>query len=305
MLKDAVLAACDAKDGVRDGLIDDPLTCDFKPQLNLAASMCPGDVNADTCFTKAQIRTIADFYRGPYDSKGKTIRKGLALGSEYGWDTSRLAFKANNMIPGDLFYATDHFNFLFYKDSPGVPPPTVVDMTITLDKRSVLPEFAWWEFNVDDVTAGKGASMAKILEATDPDLTRFLKRHNGKLVLYHGWGDVTVAPEPTLDYYKQVVQTTFGGDLSAAREKTRLFMIPGMGHCDGGPGCDRFDRLAMLVNWVERGEAPDFIVAEHATNQVVDNQRRMCAYPQKAVYAGPAGGADNPANWVEKNFVCR
>ncbi len=305
MLKDAVIAACDEKDGIKDGLIDDPLVCTFKPETNLAGMMCPGDVNADTCFTKAQVRMIADTYRGPYDSKGKSIRKGLALGSEFGWDVSRLAHKGNNMLPGDLSYGTDHFNYLFYQQSPGLPPPVANNTAIALDKRGVLPEFAWWEFNVDDVAAGKGAFMAKILEATDPDLTRFLKRRNAKLLLYHGWGDVTVAAEPTLDYYKQVVQTTFGGDMSAAREKTRLFMVPGMAHCEGGPGCDRFERLGALVSWVEKGQAPDYVVAEHLTNGIVDNQRRICAYPQKAVYVGPAGGQNTPANWVEKNFACR
>jgi feruloyl esterase len=305
LLEKAVLQACDARDGITDGLVDDPLTCDFKPQVNLADKMCPGDVNGDACFTKAQIRAITELYRGPYDSKGRSIRKGLAPGSEFSWEGSRIAHKGNRMLPVDMSYATDHLNYLFYQQSPGMPPPVVNDLSLKLDKRAVLPEFGWWEFNMDDLTSGKGAFMAKILEATDPDLTRFLKRRNGKLLLYHGWGDTTVSPEPTLDYYKQVVQTTFGGDVGAARERTRIFMIPGVGHCEGGPGCDQFNKLTPLVEWVEQGKAPDYLVAQHVTNKSVDNERRICGYPQKTVYVGPAGGQNDRANWVEKNFACR
>jgi feruloyl esterase len=78
-----------------------------------------------------------------------------------------------------------------------------------------------------------------------------------------------------------------------------------MGHCEGGPGCNEWDRLAPLVDWVENGIAPDYLVAEHSTDDVVDNQRRICAFPQRAVYVGPEGGENNPTNWIERNFECR
>src|SRR4051812_48625773 len=117
MLRDAVLAKCDARDGIKDGLIDDPLACDFKPEVDLEKQMCHGDANADACFTKRQLQLIVDFYRGPYDSRGKSIRKGLALGSEFGWDSGRLVHKGNNMTPGNLGVGGDHVNFLFYKES--------------------------------------------------------------------------------------------------------------------------------------------------------------------------------------------
>ena len=99
----------------------------------------------------------------------------------------------------------DHVNFLFYKDSPGVPMPNPTDIRQTPDKKANPPEFAWWEFNIDDVTAGAGASMMAITDATDPDLSRFLNRRKGKLLLYHGWADPEGQNEPTLDYYKDVV----------------------------------------------------------------------------------------------------
>ena len=94
---------------------------------------------------------------------------------------------------------------------------------------------------------------------------------NGKLILWHGWADGGAPPEPTLDYYDDVVATTFGGDLAKARERARLFMFPGMGHCSGGPGPDTWDPLAPLVAWVENGAAPDSVVAPHATDGRVDD----------------------------------
>ena len=172
------------------------------------------------------------------------------------------------------------------------------------DKKRNPPEFAWWEFNFDDVADGKGASMSAILDATNPHLSDFSSGAAASCSSITG-GATRRAGEPTLDYYKAVVADTFGGDVTAAREKVRLFMVPGMGHCSGGPGCDKWDRLAPLVEWVENGKAPDYLVAEHLTGGDVDNQRQVCAYPQRAVYIGPAAGQNDAANWVETNFVCR
>jgi len=305
MLRDAVLAKCDAADGIRDHVVDYPPGCAFDPRVDLADRLCPAGTNRDDCFTPAQIGAIADIYRGPYDSKGTRIMKGMDLGSEWGWDRTIFPHRGNGMLPAKLTYGMDHVNYLFYKDSPGVPMPNPTDIRQRPDKKANPPEFAWWEFNIDDVTAGAGAFMMAITDATDPDLSRFLNRRRGKLLLYHGWADPEGQNEPTLDYYKEVVAATFAGDVKAARESVRLFMAPGMGHCGGGPGCGEWDRLAPLAQWVEKGMAPDHIVAEHLSNGKVDNQRKVCAYPQRAAYIGPADGRNDPANWVETNFACR
>ncbi len=195
-------------------------------------------------------------------------------------------------------------NYLFYETDPGVPVPDLTDLSRMPDKTRNPPEWAWWEFNIDDYTAGLAEFMMSITDATDPDLTRFLIDNNGKLILYHGWVD-GVPPEPTLDHYKDIVATTFMGDMRAARDRIRLLMFPGMGHCGGGPGPNRWPGLSTLVDWVENGKAPDFVVATHSTDGVVDNERRVCAYPELAVYTGPVGGENAPANWVESNFTCR
>jgi feruloyl esterase len=292
ILRDAVLARCDALDGIQDKVIDNPGMCPFNPDVDLAKHMCAGDVNKDDCFTRQQLQTIKDFYSGPYDSRGVRIAKGMAFGSEWGW---QMYFRPNEI-------GEDHVNFLFYEKSPGLPPSRIGQAT---NRVSTPPEFGWWDFNMDEYTAGKAVAMGKITDATDPNLTRFLIRENGKLILYHGWADQNRQPEPTVDYYEAMVKATFGGDLAAAREIARLFMVPGMGHCRGGPGLAQWDGLPALVQWVESGVAPDSIVGEHRTNGIVDNRRPVCAYPRRAVYTGPTGGQNNPVNWIETNFACK
>lgn len=305
MLEQAVMEKCDANDGITDGLINDPLSCDFDPETDLAPMMCGADINADNCFTKAQLQTIKNIYRGPYDSRGVSILKGKSLGSEWSWGQSNIPHEGNSLFPVNLSYIQSHFNYIFYEEDPGVPPPDVTDLSYKPDKNRRPSEYAWWEFNVDDVTAGRGDLMMSIFDAVDPDLTRYLLQNQGKLILYHGWSDFSPPPEATLDYYTEMVDTTFGDDLEAAREHSRIFMVPGMGHCRGGPGPNSWDKLRPLVDWVENGNRPDYVVATHSTAQVVDNQRKVCAYPERAVYTGPAGGENDPANWVEENFTCR
>jgi hypothetical protein len=304
LLADTVLARCDANDGINDGVIDEPLMCDFEPKRDLAAHMCANDVNADACFTTAQLQTIEDFYRGPYDSRGASIIKGRAFGAERGW-TEYIPYTGNQMFPTHLFNARDHAAFLFYENDPGVPVPRANDLKYVPDKTATPPEWAWWDFNIDDLTAGKAEFMKSLMNATDANLERFLLGSNGKLILWHGWNDAGAPPEPTKDYYDEVVAKTFGGDRAAARERARLFMFPGMGHCSGGPGPDTWDPLAPLVAWVENGTAPDSVVATHSTDGRVDNERTVCAYPQVARYSGPAGGANDRANWTATNFSCR
>ena len=179
------------------------------------------------------------------------------------------------------------------------------DLSYKPNRRTNPPEFAWWEFSLDDLTAGKADAMKRLMNATEPDLTRFLVMNKGKLLLYHGWCDPGPAPDGSIAYFNNVVKVTFAGDRTAAGESVRLFMAPGMGHCQGGPGPNEWDKLAPLVEWVESGKAPDRIVAQHRTEGRMDNERPLCAYPQKAVYAGPAGGENRRANWVAANFRCQ
>jgi hypothetical protein len=305
IVRDTVLDVCDANDGIEDGLITNPNTCGFDPDEHLAQYTCPNDVDAADCLTQRQLDTVRNLYRGPQDSRGTQVGGGMNFGSEYDWDRTIVAHEGNNLLPSRLLYVIDHMNYLFYEESPGVPVTRPTDLSIAPSRTSTPPEFAWWEFDIDDYTAGKAARMSEILDATDPDLSRYMHRHGGKLLLYHGWADPERTGQPVIDYYEAVVDATFDGAVERASDQVRLFMVPGMGHCAGGPGLSEWDRLAPLVDWVENGNAPDRIVAEHQSDGEVDNQRLICPYPQNAVFIGPRARANDSAEWVEHNFECR
>ena len=312
LVRDAVLNKCDALDGIQDGIIDDPRACHFNPVTDLKQYLCPGDKNADACLTKTQLSTVEAIYAGPHDSKGKQIFYGPSFGSEVQWPQNVVPWAGNHRMPTNLLYEIDHANFLIYEDSPGLTPDDVHDLSHQPDKHGVFPEYAWWEFNFDDATNGKASFVEHYMDAVDPDLSRYLKSKSGKLLIYQGWSDGDALPESTVHYYEDMVKTTFGGSYDGAGKAARLFMMPGMGHCGGGPGPNEWDKLPVLVKWVEGGVAPETIVAVHRSDVrdaknpgPVTNERKLCPYPQHAVYTGPRGEANNRANWLAQNFTCQ
>lgn len=306
VLNDRVLEKCDANDGIRDGLLSNPMSCEFEPQRDLADLMCSSSVSGDSCFTPAQVQTITDFYSGPLDRSGQVLYPGKALGSEREWVNLYVPNAANGNGPSMLMGpAGDHVNYLFYENDPGVVIPDMTRPNHVPGRNAALPEFSWLEFDINDLADGKAALMQSIMDATDPDLTRFLEQNDGKLLLYHGWSDSLSSAKATVEYFNTMVGTTYGGQMSAAMDSTRLFLAPGMGHCGGGPGPNTWDKLPALVDWVEQGKAPDSITATHSSNGSIDNERLLCPYPQQSIFTGPAGGADNPANWKAENFSCR
>ena len=189
-------------------------------------------------------------------------------------------------------------NFLFYERSPGLPMPPAASLKEKPVKTGHAPEYACWEFNVDDFTAGRGRLMMDVLDATDPDLTRFLVRENGKLILYHGWADPGPAPENTINYY-EAVNRKLGGRQD---DWMRLFLMPGVGHCGGGIGPDQADFLGALERWREGGVAPAQITATRGAGRGGANatpmSRPLCPFPQVARYKG--SGSTNDA----ANFTC-
>ncbi len=305
MLAEAVLARCDANDGIHDGVIDDPPSCDFDPTRDLEVMMCPDDVNKDSCFTTTQIALIEDLYAGSFDSTGTPVYPGKTRGSELEWLDELFPYAGNHFTPGNFRIAGDHLNYIFYETDPGVTLPDLTDVSLVADPTRNPPEWSWQEFDIDDVTNGRADLMMSIMDATDSDLKRFLIDHGGKLILYHGWNDYSTVAHTTVAYYQDMVDKTFAGDIDEATDRARLFLAPGMNHCRGGVGPNLWDRLAPLVEWVERGTAPDALIATHTTDNIVDKERLICAYPERAVYSGPAGGENDPANWVHSNFTCQ
>lgn len=268
LLADAVNRACDAKDGFTDGVLDDPLTCHFDPEV-LA---CREGEDPGRCFTRKQIKAVKEIWAGSHDNKGRLIVPGLVPGGEAGqggwssWVTGSAPYQATHWKAANSF-----FRYMVMGD------PNYDPMTFDYDR---------------DKAALK--RLSPVLDAVNPDLRPFARR-GAKLILYHGWSDPDISPLSTILYYKQMEDVT--GDRTS--NFARLFLVPGMQHCGGGPGTDTFDAVSALERWVEKGVAPTQIVASHATHGIVDRTRPLCPYPKMAVYKGTGDVRD------AASFVCR
>jgi len=280
----ATLEACDALDGVKDGVIDNPAECHFDPSKLL----CKG-AESDSCLTAPQVAAVKKIYDGPRNSKGEQVFPGYSPGGETGmggwatWITGTAPAKS-------LLYAfgTHFFENMVYDN----------------------PSWDYKTFNVDHDMKLADDKMAQRLNATNPDLGAFKKR-GGKLILYHGWSDAAIPPVNAINYYRSVLSKMGAKDTGTF---VRLFMVPGMQHCGGGPGPSSFgqggvaqgdplhDVDAALEQWVERGTAPEQIIAakyKSGTNPAsgVARTRPLCAYPKVARWNG-AGSTDDAANFT-------
>jgi feruloyl esterase len=268
LLHKAVLQACDALDGLKDGLIADPKRCGFDPGV----LQCR-DGAASECLSPAQVATARAMY-SPLSNRatGREIA-GLMPGSELGW--TNLGWTASARATG-----LDQFRYLVY-DKP-----------------------AWdvQAFNADEDAARAEQRDNGTINALDPNLKPFVDR-GGKLIQYHGWSDPQISPGNSTQYYARVSEA-LGGE-SRIEHAYRLFMAPGMGHCGGGEGPNTFDMVGALERWVEQGQAPDQIVASRAASGSsatagtgrVDRTRPLCPYPRIAVYKG-TGSIDEAGNFA-------
>ena len=264
VIHNAAVAACDATDGVRDGVIEDPARCRFDPKV----LQCKNGDRPD-CLTAPQAEAAKRIY-GPATNlrTGQAIFPGMAVGSENGW-----AALAGG--PDPLSIASDHFKYVVFKD------PNWDFKTLDFDKGVELADSIDKDFQ---------------LNATDPNLKTFVARR-GKLLMYHGWNDQLIAPQNSINYYKSVV-SALGGE-SKAMASVRLFMAPGMMHCGGGDGPNSFDMLTALEQWVEQGKAPERVIAARMANGVATRTRPLCPYPQTAQYRG-SGSTDAAENFICK-----
>ena len=195
VLHERVLQKCDASDGLRDGLVSDPLNCNFNPDNDLSDLMCPTGSASDSCFTPAQLQTINDFYNGPRDDAGRQVYPGKMFGSEPRWPGYYVPSARNNMGPSKLMgVAGDHMNYLFYDQDPGVTVPDVRDIHYQARRDGVIPEFHWFDWDINDFYSGKGDVMKAITDANDPDLTQFLVDADGKMIIYTVWWTPSSSP---------------------------------------------------------------------------------------------------------------
>jgi Tannase and feruloyl esterase len=263
LVQEAVLRACDAKDGRADGLIDDPRACDFKP----ASLTCP-KASSTACLTEAEVAVLEKWYGGARNARGEALYPGgIPLGSEpYWWRW--LTGDEEGRGPALPAFAVSYLRYLAFPDDPG--------------DRYGPTQF---DFEQDPPRL---QAMGDIYNATNPNLSLF-KARGGKLLMWHSWADAVDPPERTVRYYTEVEERM--GGRAATQEFLRLFMVPAMDHCGNlpGPGITAagFDPLTALEQWVEEGVPPTRLLA---TKTDKDGKavwtRPLCPYPQAATYQG-------------------
>ncbi len=263
----AVNDACDALDGVRDGVLENPRLCHFDPGV----LQCKGGAGPN-CLTAPQVEAIRKLWAGPDGATTGGYYPGLERGGEAdawrGWIASPSPEANGHGALGIPFFKY----FVFGNPS--------------------------WDFRTFNFTTDPPVleqKLATALDATDANLAPF-ERRGGKLIHYHGFSDPDVPPGSSIRYYENVVRTL--GGHAHVDSFYRLFMVPGMGHCGGGPGATSFDMLAPLEQWVEHGRAPEKIIASRIRDGSVTRTRPLCPYPQVAHYHG-TGSTDD---W--HNFDC-
>ncbi len=279
----AVNAACDAADGVKDGILNDPRQCHFDP----AKIQCEAE-DSEKCLTAAQVVALKKLYAGLRDSRGTELFPGYVPGAEEGeagwglWITGPTPAKSLM-----AFFGINYFSNMVYEK----------------------PDWDYKTFQVEPGLKAADEKTAEALNATNPDLKPF-KARGGKLILYHGWDDPAISALNTINYYNSVTAKMGQRNVDSF---VRLYMAPGVQHCGGGPGPDSFGAVgnlepadskhsldAALELWVEKGTVPSAIIAskfakddmQHATMT-----RPLCPYPQKAKYKG-SGDANDASNFV-------
>lgn len=274
LVDQAVLQECDGIDGEVDGLIQDPLRCNFDPQSLLCSTGQTSD-----CLTQAQVNAIKTYLSPLVDQEGQMVLPG--------WPVS-------DILPPP----TEPFSFTVVYDLPNV---------FFISAQVLIQEVYFTSsFNANNYPILNGVindqALAKFDAATwaasnvNPrNLTAYLANPDHKLLMYDGFSDQGLPPYQTVMFYEDLSKIRV-----ASRNNVRLFMVPGMEHCGGGPGPNVFDTLTPIQNWVENGAAPDSIIATHYTDDTpsmgVDRTMPLCPFPEQAQYDG-SGNIDDAANW--------
>jgi tannase/feruloyl esterase len=280
----AVNAACDAEDGVLDGVLNDPRQCHFEP-----ASLQCKDSETSECLTAPQVITLKKLYAGAHGAHGELIFPGYLPGAEDG-QGAWLPWITGTAMGRSLMFA---FGGGFF--------------------TNMVYENADWDFKsvtLDQALKTADEKTARNLNAVDPDLSKFSGR-GGKLIVYHGWNDPAISALNSINYYESVVKKM---GQPKAEAFARLYMVPGMLHCGDGPGANSFGEgpggppdpqrniTLALEQWVEKGAAPGALTATKYVNdeehEGVKMTRPLCPYPQVAKYKGVGDSNDR------KNFVC-
>lgn len=278
VVQNAVLAACDSQDGLKDGLLENPRACRFDP----AVLVCKGNDSSE-CLTAPQVEALKKIYAGPKNPRtGEQIFPGYPVGAEAAAGTwSAWITPANPANAIQFNFGNTYYGQAVFED----------------------PKWDFRAFNFDSDVRFGDAKAGAVLNSTSPDLRSF-RAEGGKLLQYHGWGDAAISAYSSIDYYEgvQAFLSKFPDARStAARPMTdfyRLFMVPGMGHCGGGSGPNTFDSFSPLEAWVEKGIAPEQIIGTGtvAGDPSKKMTRPLCLYPSVARYKG-VGEPNDAANF--------
>jgi feruloyl esterase len=264
LVNDAVLSACDAADGLKDGVVTDPRRCDWDPK----SLQCKSGVIDSSCLTSPQVEALNKAYRTVRTRAGIVGNYGLTRGSEAGWNPFVPTIPGpRHVLNGDL---GNLIPLMFGRPAAGVSGFDPAKFDIETQQAAI-----------------HRTPFAAEYEARSTDLSKFFGR-GGKLLLWHGFNDPGPSPFATIDYYERAVKANGATNL-------RLFVVPGVHHCMLGPGADTFDPLTAMEQWVEKGQAPETMVAK---NTAAGFERPVCAWPKLPYYR-----SGDPAS--ANSFVCR
>jgi hypothetical protein len=293
----AILAACDALDGLIDGIVDNYSACtDDLVYRKLKAIQCKGP-KTDSCLSLGQVAALKKIYAGPRNSHGKRLY------TDWQWDAGISGFTSLR---------------LWSLGSPAAPGQPLVNnaLNLTLGGGSLphvfvtppdltpltgLEDYIFhFDFDKDapkifQTSGDYMESSMQFMTALSTDLSAF-KKQGGRMIIYHGNSDGVFSPHDTINWYEAMDERMHG----KAQSFVRLFLIPGMGHCGGGPGTTQFNAFSSLVDWVENGISPDRIIATApAGTPWTGRTRPLCPYPEQARYKGSGSIED------ESSFTCR
>jgi feruloyl esterase len=259
LIHEAVLASCDGLDGVMDGVIENPARCHFDPQV----LQCR-DGDGPDCLTAEQVEAARALYAPvTHPRTNALVYPGLPPGTELGWGIVAGAQPVGT--------ALDVFRYAVFGDA----------------------NWDWRRFNVGTDLDLALAADKGVLTTNDTNLKPFFDR-GGKVLLYHGWNDAQLAPHNSINYFNSVIDR-LGPEVAGT--SIELFMMPGVNHCQGGPGTDTFDRMAAIQAWVEQGRAPARILASRLVDGKAVRTRPLCPYGQVARWTG-TGSTDDAANFM-------
>ena len=271
-LNRAALAACDGKDGLVDGIVTDPRTCQFDPGV----MQCKDNEGDGHCLSPSQVKVVRAVYAGVKNSQGETVSYPLSRASEAGWSrfiSTGAPATAANYQNGAAGAGLGGLRAIVFNDA-------------NFDLAAFDPD--------RDYATVRHSAFATEYEAKDPDISAFVNA-GGKLLLYHGWDDPGPSALATIEYFERMHKTT-GPKVKALDESARLFLLPGVYHCRGGPGADTFDSIAALDRWVTHSQPPANLLATHGDGPL---SRPLCVYPAQPRYKD----AGDPR--LAESFTCR